>query len=293
MSSSSSDNDSFDSDLHDRDDDEDVDDDESGAYELGTVASCKSHREAHIVNVTARWSLVQEPMTPVRLDLQKMAEFGRHIGLTGPFTAGVPSLSLTCQQAPLFGPSKVFIYQGGSVTQTGYNSEYQALACAHMCANFLNKLFRTRLRVANFRVFNIVAISNTGRSIDLDRLAELLGPLCTYKNPTKARLMYGQREHSGAIVKSKIVAKQLGPDGKPRAPCVVLFSTGVMVLMGAINRDELALMMDEVDGHLARLDAQFALTVYQGPSATTAPKLNTIRSTIQAAQKTLEYYRTS
>lgn len=266
-------------------------DDFLSAYELGVVASSKSGREANIVNVTTRCSLVLNPNVPVSLDLQKMAEFGRGIGLTGPFTDGVPSLSLTCQKLPFFGPSKVFIYQKGRVTQTGYNSEDQALLCAHTCADFLSQFFRTQLRVSNFRVFNIVAISHTGRTIDLDLLSDLLGPLCTYENPQTARRLYGEREHSGAIVKSKIAPRkfQTGEKAKKRSPCMVVFTTGVTVLMGAQNRDELALMMDEFDEHLALLDSQFALTTYKGHQ-NYAPKFKTIHDTIDAAQNLLEFY---
>lgn len=259
----------------------------SGAFELGEVESPRSGRTANTVNVTTRYSLELYPNKPAVFNLHNMAEFGRGMGFTGPFTHGVPSLSFTCQDLPYFAPTKVFIYQKGSVTQTGYNSEEQALLCAHKCAEFLGNLFKIRLRVANFEVFNIVAISHTGRSIDLDLLSNLLGPICSYQNPKTARRLFNKREHSGAIVKSKIVTKKPS-DTKARAPCTVVFSTGVTVIMGGQNRAEVVAMMDELDDHLKMLDSQSALAIYKGRQH--VPKFSSIQDTIEAAQHLIEFY---
>ena len=270
---------------------------EDDAFQLGEVESPRSGRTANIVNVTSGYSLQLFPRTPAVLELQSMAEFGRSAGLTGPFTHGVPSLSFTCQNLPLFAPTKVFIYQKGSVTQTGYNSEDQALLCAHSCAAFLSNLFKIRLRVSNFLVFNIVSISHTGRSIDLDALSELLGPICNYQNPQTARKLYGKREHSGAIVKSKVVKLTAADKARDRGPCTVVFSNGNTVIMGGCNRREIVAMMDELDEHLRVLDSRTALTVHRhqqrrngGGALGAAAQFRSVQETIEAAQRVLDFH---
>ena len=94
-----------------------------------------------------------------------------------------PSASAVFQRRPLYGKTKVSIYGGGKVVQTGYLSPEQARACAHDVARVLNRRLGTRLRVRDFTVINIVAIVRTGRVVDCTALKRLVGSRCTYDDP--------------------------------------------------------------------------------------------------------------
>jgi len=235
-----------------------------GCIEIGRV-DCGGGLEAEIANVTTRHFLVsggkenirideEEGVTydsvRVSLDLPLIAEFAHcELGMAGPTSKGMPSASGVFQRTPLYGKTKVSIYGGGKVVQTGYVSPEQALCCAHDVARELNRKLHTGLIVRDFTVINIVAIVRTARVVDCTALKRLVGARCTYEDPKTVKWLHGKKGYSGAIVASRLARPG-------RNPKMVVFTTGIGVLMGCQRRAEIVELVHEFLGYINTLDAQ-------------------------------------
>lgn len=237
---------------------------EDGSVQVNRV-SCGDGVEADIANVTTRHQLVYNgeahtrvdgdtgvsySSKSVKIDLVSLAEFGRcKFAFSGPTSKGMPSTSAVVQRGRLFGKTKVSIYEGGTVVQTGYLSPEQALASAHDLAREMNRKLNTQLRVLNFSVINIVAIVKTGRSVNCTALKRMIGAACTYDDPKTVKRLYGKKGYSGAIIASTMVCAD-----RTRNPMMVVFPTGIAVLMGCQKRSEIAELAREFLGYIDTLD---------------------------------------
>jgi TATA-box binding protein (TBP) (component of TFIID and TFIIIB) len=230
------------------------------------LVTCPRDIVAEIANVTTRHFIVSQDTAGVRiadngitydtnnvkLDLVSLAEFGRvSMALSGPTSKGMPSLSTVSERYPVFGKTKVSIYAKGKVVQTGYSSPEQALFCAHDFIREFNLQFKTRLRVFNFRVINIVAIVKANRTVNCPILKQILGAQCVYEDPKVMKKLFGKKGYSGAIVSSTLVRED-----KKRKPKMVIFPTGIAVLMGCQNRSEIGELTREFFGYLDKVDIQ-------------------------------------
>jgi TATA-box binding protein (TBP) (component of TFIID and TFIIIB) len=273
-----------------------------GCIEINRV-HCGGGLEAEIANVTTRHYLaysgkenirvdVDEGVTydaaDVALDLPLVAEFTHcMLGMSGPTSKGMPSASAVFQRRPLYGKTKVSIYGGGKVVQTGYLSPEQARACAHDVARVLNRRLGTRLRVRDFTVINIVAIVRTGRVVDCTALKRLVGSRCTYDDPKTVKRLHGKKGYSGAIVSSRLARPR-------RNPKMVVFTTGIAVLMGCQRRAEIVELVQEFLSYIDTLDAQASERRLVGGAA--APRQDpfaamSTRDLIDAAKDILAMYQ--
>lgn len=260
--------------------------DVDGCYAMNTVLG--STYKAVIANVTTRHEIVTREHYSVGFDLDKVSEYARiKLALSGPVSKAIPSAAQTYEDTPRFGKTKVSLYHSGVVVSTGYSSPEQLLLSAYSFLAKLNRTFNFDYKIKNFEIINIVSIVDTARPIDLQILKDLLQERCTYMDPVQTRLLYNRKGYPGAIVLSTLETD----DSKIRNPLMVVFPTGITVLMGCCNRHEIIEMSEELHSYIEKVDAHAILK--KQITVSTASKdssMLTRQQIMDAAQEIIDQY---
>jgi TATA-box binding protein (TBP) (component of TFIID and TFIIIB) len=215
--------------------------------------------------------------------LPVLAEHGRNVmGLSGPLTDGMPSVTGTFEGLPLFGKTTISVYEHGRVVQTGCASSQQAVLSAWAHARAMSATFGLSLQVIGFITVNIVAKVELGRPVPLDILSKVLGTRCTFEDPQLAKQLHGRKEYSGARVPSALRRSK-----KPAK--MIIFATGNAVLMGSRCRKDILFMMNEIDGFCKMIDtyiSERSLSLVQR-SAQLHAQATSVQAVIRQAHQSL------